>query len=184
MKKLYVALIPDVETIDLIWELRKKVVEMGWGEDDPRGKILPHCCISYLKEGEEISEEMKVGMIARLDEADWGEKIALAVERCDTISEGKLAVFFDADDMRELVAKAERAVGQLAVVGNQKYVEKFGTEIGDHMKLARHIKGEHKSEVSRLFEGKVGSSVIFERVVFAGYGFEEKDILWEKQLGV
>jgi 2'-5' RNA ligase len=176
-----IILLPDKLFCQQVFNLRKQLVDMEFGNLDPREKVLPHTTILYFEE--EISKD-KIGKINKqLDNLQIKKPIVMEINKI-TSWEHKLVGMFNISPLHNIKKEVERLVSKIKIRFNTEYIKIYGDTIGNHMKLARQVENNKIDEAISLFENNIPSKISFDRVAFIGYETEEKDILWEKKLSI
>jgi len=173
----YLIAIPNVSTIKKIFDLRRKLVDLGYGLPDPRAKVLPHVTFAYIEE-ENLTSEQNDLLVKKLSELSFSKPIKLQVKEIVNW-EHKIVSLFDTTPIRELVTSSEKLFKEIRIKVNEDY-KNF---VGNHMKVARQIKPEKVQQALRLIKLKFPKEIILDGVAYINkYGGEEKDILWQKKL--
>ena len=176
-----IVLLPNKEFIQKVFNLRKQLVDMGFGDVDPREKVLPHTTILYFEE--EITKDKIKKISKQLDKLLIKQQIDMKIIKI-TNWEHKVVAKFNTSPLQNIKKEVEILIGEINVKSNTEYNKIYGDSIGDHMKLARQVNSNNTNEVIELFQNNLPIKVHFERIVLIGYETTEKDILWEKKLSI
>lgn len=175
----FLVIIPDKNTIDLIYKIRKELVEKQFGIADPGASVLPHITLTYIEE--ELTKKKIEAIINNLNKANLPKSLQINVKEVVNWNQ-KIIAMFDPSSLNQLVEKFRQVFDELSIKVNSNYEALYGKTIGDHMKVAREAKPE-KMPISLEFVQKTFPNKFnLETVAFIGYDCEEKDVLWKKSL--
>lgn len=172
-------LLPTNEFIQNIFNLRKQIVEIGLGENDPRINVLPHSTILYIEE--DLTKEQINKIIQQLDKLQIHKPIVLGISKI-TNWKHKVIAMLDTSPLENLKNEIETLLNKTNIKFNNEYKKDYGDTIGNHIKLARQIYPNKIKEAINMFQKNLIKEISFERIAFIDYETEEKDILWEKRL--
>jgi 2'-5' RNA ligase len=166
-----------MEICELVWSIRREVVQKGWAEIDSRANVLPHLTVTYLKGTDDVYAISELGK--KLEGLLVAQTQILKIKEIGYFR-NKAVMMFDPDNTRELVEEIDRLVGKMSE--NMAYVREAMTPVGDHIKIVREILDGKMDDIKTLLEERLPEIVEFDRVALIGYGCEEKDIRWQRKL--
>ena len=175
----FLVITPDKDTIDLIYKIRKELVEKQFGIVDSRAKVLPHITLTYIEE--ELTKEKIEAVINSLIKMDLPKSFQINVKEIVNWDQ-KIVAMFDPSALNQLVENFKLVFKGLSIKANSNYEGLYGKTIGDHMKIAREVKLEKIPIALELIQNTFPNKFNLETVAFIDYDCEEKDILWKKSL--
>jgi len=175
----FLVITPDKDTINLIYKIRKELLEKQFGIIDPRARVLPHITLTYIEE--ELTKEKIETIINNLNKVNLPKSLQIGIKEVINWDQ-KIVATFDPSVLNQLVEDFRLVFEGLSVKVNSDYEELYGKTIGDHMKIAREVKPEKMSIALELTQKTFPKKFNLETVAFIGYDCEEKDVLWKKIL--
>jgi len=175
----FLVIIPNTEACNLIFKLRDRITDEGFGLIDSRKKVIPHITITYIEE--ELTKNQIDDLIKNLDSVVLPKELSLDLINV-TNWDKKAVALFNPSDLSKIVDNYRKVFNDLSIKVNIDYENAYGKTIGDHMKIAREIKPEMAEKALNLIKSTMPQQISFEKVAFIGYECEVKDILWEKSL--
>lgn len=179
-KNAFLVTIPNVTIVEKIFELRRKIVKLGYGQLDPRANVLPHVTITYI-ENKNLSKDQINLIVKKLLELNFSKSITLTIKELLNWKH-KIVASFDTNPIKELVTISQNLLRGLGLKVNDDYIKLYGNTIGDHMKIARHIDFQKLPLAMKLINSELPKKIVLDRIAFVGYDCDEKDIFWEKIL--
>jgi len=193
--KSYIVLLPTSEITNLIFDLRRELVKLGFGGSGDRFSTLPHVTISYLSDTSD--SELNNMLFQELDQVVAHTKTYKLSLKKFTDWGGNIVAMFNNETLFSLTSVLEEVLSRHKISGNQEYfdsiniIEKndgspLSTSIpqvlGDHMKILREIDGDRISEAKQILAKKLPEIFIFDRICLIKHGCRDEDIVWSNYL--
>lgn len=186
----YITILPEQDTIDRVFKLRRELVSRGWCKKDERNSVLPHVSLSYLKDVNR--EGINKDLILKLN------RVASGMDSISLTSKGtknwdqKVVLSFDNRPVRGLVSDLDKLLRECELSWNDQYLEELNSKVdnsyddivkvmGNHMKLFRSVKNNKLEQVIRVAEN-FDKEVNFVSLALMSYGCTKEDILWDVRL--
>jgi len=179
---MFLIAIPEKSVVKKIFELRKKVVELGYASNDPRKNVLPHITLTYI-ENNNLPKDQISTIKSRLSEMVFDKSIILTVKKF-LDWDHKIVALFETQPTKELRLTSQTLFQKMGVKVNKNYQKLYGDTVGDHMKILRQISLKSIQGTIELAKSVLPDKIIIDRIAFIGHGCEEKDILWQKRLTI
>lgn len=176
---LYIALLANEAVSQTIMRLRKTIVDKELGNNDPRGNVIPHTTILSFEEN--ISNEKANEISNTLNKLHSCELIQLKITEFVNWDH-KVVAMLNRTPIITLKSEIDAMVNETQVKFDTEYKKLYGETIGDHMKLARQIYTRNIESVKLLFKQNMPLQIEFDRIALIKYKFEDKDIIWERNL--
>lgn len=167
-------LIPEQKIIDEVFKIRDFIVSNNWGGADPRIDTFPHVSLVYsnLEVGDlnQIITDCKINFTDDIS-------IRLEISKFESW-ENKISAMFNPISIAKLAEEAAKIFERNGLLDKTTRP----SEIGDHMKIARHLYEDRIDEVVDYLKQNFPKRVLFNRIALIDYACTEKDIFWDIKL--
>lgn len=159
----FLVITPDKDAIDLIYRIRKELVEKQFGNVDSRARVVPHITLSYIEQ--ELTKQQIETVINSFKELDILKSLEIDIKEVVSWDQ-KIVTKFDPSLLEPWVENFRQVFERLSIKVNLNYEELYGKTIGDHMKVARCIKAEKMDSAIKFVKDSLPKKIIFEKVSF------------------